>query len=137
MDADWRADYWQWVDTVRRHGLPARIVGVELLPEWDGDRLLAIVLDVSEAALPLSNAARGFCLHVSLAFLSEMSDAMWTAAACVQHRYAGQCINLQIEWIGRGGAAMIDEGDVLASDADVVFVHSRGFYAERQLHVSL
>ena len=64
----WYNDWEARRDAMLANGLPARILGVELLPPWRGARLLAIALDVEERFLPRSHNDRGFPLHLSLLF---------------------------------------------------------------------
>ena len=44
---------------------------------------------------------------------------------------------LNIEWIGRGGSANLSLRDFLATDEDILWPHSRGYYRGRPLHISL
>ena len=96
-----------------RGGLRARVVGVELLPEWDNDGLLAIVLEIDELVLSRSHADRGFKLHISLAYLSELGSDAWAAAYRIHRRYAGRDVVLRVDWIGRGGSASLGAGDLM------------------------
>ena len=135
--AGWRADYGAWKAAVLRNGLPALVVGVELLPPWDGHRILVIALDIDETLLPRRHSERGFCLHISLAFDEELTEELALAAIRVHQRWAGRPVRLQIEWVGSGGAAFLNAADPLAADADVQRLHHAGWYTDRQLHVSL
>ena len=118
-------------------GLPVAIVGVELLPPWQGHRLLAVVLSIDERHLPRSHAARGFDLHLSLAFEEELAPELIQAAACLHARWAGRPALLRVAWLGSGGAAMLAEDDPLVGDSDVRLLHGAGYYAGRDLHMSL
>jgi hypothetical protein len=133
----WRADYDAWAAALLQHGLPATIRGVELLPPWNGDRLLAITVDIDENDLPRTHEARGFCLHITLLFESELTDDLARAALQVHQRWSGRQVVLRVAWLGSGGAAFLDSADPLAADADVSRLHSAGHYADRGLHVSL
>ena len=44
---------------------------------------------------------------------------------------------LRVQWVGRGGAAMLDAADSLAADPDLRALHYAGYYRARQVHVSL
>ena len=108
------------------HGLPARVLGVELLPPWRGARLLAIVLDVEERHLPRSHTDRGFALHLSLIFEEELSADLLEVAARLHARWAGQTAVLRVAWLGSGGTAMLAVDDPLLSDPDVKRLHGAG-----------
>jgi hypothetical protein len=135
--AGYRADYYEWKEAVVQNGLPATIRGVELLPPWNGDRLLALAVDIDEAFLPRSHEARGFKLHMTLIFESELTDALAADALRVHQRWAGRHVILRIDWVGSGGAAFLDAADPLAADAEVRQLHGAGYYASRGLHISL
>jgi hypothetical protein len=135
--AGWRADYAEWEAALLARGLPAHIVGVELLPPWNGSRLLALVVDVDEAVLPRSHQQRGFKLHLTLLFEEELNVDLAAAALRVHQRWAGRQVVLNIAWVGSGGAAFIAATDPIAMDPDVAALHSAGYYASRGLHVSL
>jgi hypothetical protein len=119
------------------HGLPVRVVGVEFMPPWNGYRLLAIKLDIDEVYLPRSHQQRGFDLHITLLFEAELSDTLEEAAIRLHNRWSGRHHLLRIGWVGSGCAAFLKGTDALASDPDVVRLHSAGYYADRGLHVSL
>ena len=135
--AGWRADYAAWEAAIIAIGLPATVRGVELLPPWNGDRLLAITMDINENFLPRTHDARGFELHLTLLFESELTVTLVAAALRVHQRWAGRQVLLRVGWVGSGGAAFLDAADPLAADTDVCRLHSAGYYADRGLHVSL
>jgi hypothetical protein len=116
-------------------GLPVRIVGVALLPPWDGYRLLVVEIEAEERWLPRSHVARGFPLHMSLLFENELDDGLALTALRLHERWAGRQLVLDVEWFGSGGAAFL--GGALASDPDLLRLHRAGSYGERSLHVSL
>ena len=124
-------------DAMLANGLPARVLGVELLPPWQGSRLLAMSVDIDERFLPRSHADRGFALHLSLIFEEEMTGDLLEAAARLHARWAGQTAFLRVAWLGSGGAAMLAGGDPLLTDPDVRLLHGAGSYAGRDIHVSL
>ena len=124
-------------DAMLANGLPARVLGVKLMPPWEGHQLLAVILDIDEGHLPRSHAQRGVALHISLIFNEEMSEELWEAAARLHARWAGRALLLHISWMGSGGAAFLATGDPLAADQDLRQLHAAGSYARRDLHVSL
>ena len=133
----WYADWEARRDAMVAGGLPVTIIGVELLPPWRGSRLLAVAVDIDERFLPRSHAARGFDLHLSLAFEEELTPELLHAAARLHTRWAGRPALLRVAWLGGGGAAMLAGDDPLASDPDVRLLHGAGSYAGRDIHVSL
>jgi hypothetical protein len=133
----WRADYDAWEATVLAQGIPAFVRGVELLPPWEGSRLLALVLEIDEHFLPRSHGARGFDLHLTLLFQEELTEELARAVIRAHQRWAGRQVVLRVAWIGSGGAAFLDAADPIAADPDVSRLHSAGYYAKRGLHVSL
>ena len=87
--------------------------------------------------LPRSNAARGWPLHISLLFCDELKEELTRRAVSLHDRWSGRAVVLQVEWVGRGGAAMLLASDALVSDPDLRSLHSAGYYRARQVHVSL
>ena len=134
----WFPDWERRRDAMVAGGLPARVCGVELLPPWNGGRLLALVVDIDEAHLPRSHADRGFKLHLSLIFEGELAVELAAAAALRLHdRWAGRPVLLTASWLGSGGAATLGAGDPLMGDPDVQRLHAAGSYAGRDIHISL
>ena len=118
-------------------GLPARVLGVELMPPWYDDRLLAVLLHIDEQFLPRSHQQRGFPLHLSLVFERELTDTLEEAAVRLHQRWVRRNILLNVAWVGSGCAAFLKGTDPLASDPDVIRLHDAGYFADRDLHVSL
>ena len=118
-------------------GLPARIRGLELLPPWNGGRLLALVVDIDERYLPRSHSDRGFDLHISLIFENELTNELAMAALRLHQRWAGQAVLLRVAWVGNGGGAMFSPTDPIAADVDAQRLHSAGSYARRDMHISI
>ena len=117
------------------HGLRAR-VRVELMPPWEGQRLLALVLtDVDEAMLPRSHAERGFQLHVSLCFEEEVQD--WAEVARLAERWRDQEHHFWFWRMGRGGGSELAYADAFVADPIAANLHSRGTYSDRPFHLSL
>ena len=133
----WYPDWERRRDAMVAGGLPARVCGVELLPPWNGGRLLALVVDIDEAHLPRSHADRGFALHLSLLFEKELTVDLALAALRLHERWAGRPVLLRVAWLGGGGAAMLGAGDPLMGDPDVQRLHAAGSYAGRGVHISL
>jgi hypothetical protein len=125
---DWRARN----AAIQTHGLPARVVGVR----WS-DELLVVELQAADAVLPRSNAARGWPLHISLLFRDEFKEELAQHAVSLHDRWSGRAVTLQVEWVGRGGGAMLLAADSLAADPDLKALHGAGYYRARQVHVSL
>ena len=119
------------------HGLPATVRGVALLPPWEGHCLLVVEVDIDENLLPRSHAERGFDLHLSLAFESDLHDELLSAALRLHERWVGRQVTLRVAWMGSGGAAMLHRSDPLACDPDIQRIHAAGWYAARDLHISL
>ena len=133
----WYHDWEARRDAMLANGMPARILGVELLPPWRGARLLAIALDVEERFLPRSHNDRGFALHLSLLFEEETTIELALVALRLHERWAGRGVLLRVARLGGGGAAMLSGADPLASDMDVKRLHAAGSYAGRDMHISL
>ena len=133
----WFPDWERRRDAMVAGGLPARVCGVELLPPWNGGRLLALVVDIDEAHVPRSHADRGFKLHLSLLFEGELTVELAAAALRLHARWAGRPALLTVRRLGGGGAAMLGAGDPLLADPDVQRLHAAGSYAGRDLHISL
>ena len=128
----WFPDWAERMRAIAAYGLPATVVGLAWL-----DDLLVLELDAPEAALPRSHAARGFPLHISLLFEDELTGDLRAHVESLHSRWAGQHVVLRVQWVGRGGAAMLHPADPLASDGDLRALHSAGYYRDRQVHVSL
>ena len=93
--------------------------------------------DIDEHYLPRSHEARGFQLHLTLLFQSELTQELARALLGVSARWTGRRVILNVAWVGSGGAAFLDAADPIASDAEVRQLHSAGYYASRGLHISL
>ena len=117
------------------HGLEAT-VRVELLPPWEGSRLLALVLtDVDEDVLPRSHAERGFQLHVSLCFEEEVLD--WEEVRELADRWRDRRHRFSFWWMGSNGGSELAYADAFASDPTAANLHSQGTYSSRPFHISL
>ena len=135
--AGWHWDWEARVVAIIRYGLPVTVRGVELLPPHDGHRLFAITLDCCETLLPRSHRQRGFDHHLSLLFAEEVDESLEEAIRRLHLRWTQRHLVLDVEWIGSGGAAFLRASDPLASDPDPRRLRAAGWYADREVHVSL
>ena len=129
-------DSWQErKEGLETFGLPVIILGVELTSTG----FLSLLVQADEAYLLRSHRDRGFELHISLGYLADYEDQAEAlqAAGRLHHRWAGQWVLLNIEWVGSGGAAFLHRHDMISDDADFQYLHRRGCYRDRQPHVSL
>jgi hypothetical protein len=128
----WFPDWELRAERIKLRGLPCTIVGVA----WF-DELLVLEVDISEEVLPRSHHARGFALHISLLFAQEFVEHLHHHAVSLHRRWAGRRVRLPVQWVGSGGAAMLDPSGLLASDLDLQALHKAGWYSDRQVHISL
>lgn len=135
--ASWAADWHARQQAIVTEGLPVHVVGIHMLPPWEGRRLLAMELAVDEHRLPRTHAQRGFELHMSLIFHTEMREELWEAARRANDRWAGRDVILDIAWFRSGGTAFLAGGNAVSQDPDIQLLHSAGYFADRGLHVSL
>jgi hypothetical protein len=103
----WHPDWRARVAAITAHGLPARVVGVR----WSDDLLDRGAPGATTRMLPRSNAARGWPLHISLLFRDEFKEELTRHAVSLHDRWSGRAVVLQVEWVGRGGAAMLLAAD--------------------------
>ena len=130
---DWFADWQERRDLMLRRGLPVHIEGAVLDKEF-----FSVHITISEDYLIRSHAARGFQLHLTLGFRSDWGAGIAEDAMVrINRRWSGRDAILHISWMGCGGAAFLDESDELAQDWDISWLHSRGWYSDRGLHISL
>ena len=126
---DWRLRH----ERLRREGLPLRISGAQIV-----EGFFAVHVEAEEEFLLRPHTERGFDLHLTLGYESDYTEGQ---AACaverINRRWQGRSYTAWIEWIGSGGAAFLHAKDLLALDPDVAWFHSRGWYSDRGLHISL
>ena len=136
----WFADKERRVELLESHGLPVIFTGARI----EDNGFFALYLQADEALLPRGHASRGWELHVSLGYRSDYPEG--TAEILRDHIngvWANRYHVLIVEWIGQGGAAMIDAEDPIVQDLLIQVAHVLGYYgngrhtAPRQLHVSL
>jgi hypothetical protein len=128
----WFPDWEARAELIKRRGIPCTIVGLA----WFDD-LLVLQVDIPEEILPRSHLDRGFNLHVSLLFAEEFTEDLHLHAVSLHRRWAGRRVRLPVEWVGYGGAAMLNPNGSLASDPDLQALHKAGWYSDRQVHISL
>jgi hypothetical protein len=133
LAAGWYPDWQLRRDRILRDGLPVRIVGARI-----DSGFFALYFDIDETYLPRSHAVRDFSLHVTLGYTSDWRPSV--AEECeirLNERWRGRSLTLRISWMGCGGAAFLHEDDPIANDFDVVWLHRRWWYADRDIHISL
>ena len=130
---EWYEDWQERRDLILRRGLPAHIEGAVV----EGD-FFSIHLRIDEEFLVRSHTARGFRLHITLGYVTDWrAGTAEEAAERINAKWRGLDLVLKISWMGSGGAAFLSDDEPLALDWDVAWLHHRGYYADRGLHVSL
>ena len=131
----WHDNWEERKEGLEKFGLPVIILGVELTSTG----FLSLLVQADEAYLLRSHRDRGFELHMSLGYVTDYEDKAEAlqAAGRLHHRWAGQWVLLNIEWVGSGGAAFLHQYDMISDDPDFQYLHQRGCYRDRQPHVSL
>ena len=136
----WFPNWQEHREAIMHHGLPIIFEEVRLTP----DGFLALYLRADEALLPRSHVSRGFDLHITLGYSSDYPKGV---AELVRDHinavWAGRFHVLDVEWVGKGGAAMIRATDPIVENLLISWAHKVGYYGNglhtepRQLHVSL
>ena len=132
----WHDDCKQRLEAIVRHGLPVKILGVDIGDDYYG--FISMHLDACEDILPRSHKMRKFPLHLSIAFRSDFGHG--DAEEAVQRlsaRWAGEWAVLRVRRYTNGGTVELAADELIAMDDDVAWLHSRGHYWARPLHVSL
>ena len=132
----WHDDWKGRLEAIARHGLSVKILGVDIGDDDFG--FISIRLEADEDILPRSHKMRKFPLHLSIAFRSDFRDGV--AEQAVQRlsaRWAGEWTVLRIRRYTSGGTVELAADELIAMDDDVTWLHSRGYYWVRTLHVSL
>ena len=131
----WYSDYNQRKERLLRDGLLVLVRGAHV----DADTgFAAVYLEANEGDLLRSNTERGFDLHITLGYAADYGRGVAEeCAAIINKRWRGRLVRLRVGWVGSGGSAQLAEDDELASDDYIVWLHSRGWYSDRPLHVSL
>jgi hypothetical protein len=131
----WYEDWEGRRDRMFKVGLPVRILDARIDP-YSG--FFAVYVDAQEDVLIRSHDERGFDLHITIGFESDFPPGHAQAAATrINAKWAGSEHTLRISWLGNGGAAYIHDWDYIAHDPDIALFHSRGWYKDRGLHMSL
>ena len=119
---------------VERNGLP--VIFAEARVTADG--FVALYLEADESILPRSHVSRGFKLHVSLGFRNDYAESVAEMVCeCINAVWSNRYHVLDIEWVGKVGAAMVHLHDLIRRDPLITYLHVVGYYRARQLHVSL
>jgi hypothetical protein len=129
---EWRADWEERFAALLRDGLPARL-SVELSPAWQEGEEGLWILHVHPAADPAMWAPRdfGWPYHLSIAHEGEV-----TAAELESIRAAFHGRSLTLRFGERAGGYLTVVGEVAAHEA-LSAAHSRGWYSDRPLHISM
>ena len=136
----WAPNWEERLAWVARNGLP--IIFTEARVEDSG--FFALYLRADEALLPRSDVSRGWELHISLGYESDYpAGVAEVLCEAINAAWAGRFHVLDIEWFGKGGAAMVRGSDPVSQDLVIQVAHRCGHYGNgvhvkpRQLHVSL
>ena len=123
-----------------QNGLP--VIFTEVRVQDDG--FFALHLRADEALLQRSNVSRGWELHLSLGYSCDYPAGVAEAlCGAINAAWADRYHVLDIEWVGKGGAAMVRGSDPVSEDPLIQWAHSCGHYGNgvhvkpRQLHISL
>ena len=123
-----------------QNGLP--VIFTEARVQDDG--FFALYLRADEALLPRNDVSRGWELHISLGYSSDYpAGVAELLCGAINAVWADRYHGLDIEWVGKGSAAMIRGSDPVSQDLVIHWAHSCGHYGNelrvepRQLHVSL
>ena len=137
----WYADYHIRKDRLVTDGLLVLVRGARIDP---GTGFIGVYFDANEGDLLRSNTDRGFELHLTLGYASDYyAGVAEEAVERINQRWRGRLVRLRVEWVGGGGSIKLSKADLLASDSDIVWLHSRGWYGNgvncrpRQPHISL
>ena len=136
----WAPNWEERLAWVAQNGLP--VVFTEARVEGNG--FFALYLRADEALLPRSNVSRGWGLHISLGYESDYpAGVAGVLREAINAAWAERYHVLDIEWFGKGGAAMVRGSDPVSQDLVIQVAHRCGHYGNgvhvkpRQLHVSL
>ena len=130
---DWYADWQERRDVLLRDGLPVRITGAEIRGDF-----FAVYVEASEQHLIRPHAVRSFDLHITLGFTNDWwAGTAEEAMERINARWRGRDVVLHVAWMGSGGAVFLHDYDAVALDTDIAWLHRRGWYSDRGLHISL
>jgi hypothetical protein len=130
----WHANWEAKMNAIIRHGLPVKVRDVDI----SADGFISLRMDVDELLLPRNHKARQFGLHLSLGFKSDYGKGVAEdAVRRLRNKYAGEWLPLRMAYYTSGDAVVLADDDVLATDDDISWLHSRGSYWKRPVHISL
>ena len=133
MANGWHEDREDRLDSLVLHGMPVHIEAATIVDEF-----VSIEVNVDESLLPRTAEARGFNLHLTLGFESDYGVGIAReAVARINERWQGRVMVLRVAKWTNGGTVELAWYDDLALDEDIAWLHDRGHYWERKLHVSL
>ena len=139
VDYDWAADGWlaTWRVTRARLETYGLVVTIREASVEDATGFIAIWLEVEESQLPRAHTSRGFELHISIGKLHNYYNAaiVYEAISRINARWAGRTRRLTIGHMA--GTAVLATDDLLACDVDLTWLHDRGCYSDRPIHISL
>ena len=135
----WHANREDRLDALVRDGMPTFIKGATIVEDF-----VSLEVDVEESILPRTSDSRQFKLHLTLGFESDYwAGIALDAVARINERWRGRNIVFKIARWTSGGTVELAEDDDIATDDDVRWLHSRGYYGNgihidpRRLHMSL
>ena len=121
----WHDDWKARLEAIVRHGLPVKILGVDIGDDYYG--FISMHLDACEDILPRSHKMRKFPLHLSIAFRSDFRHGV--AEEAVQRlsaRWTGEWTVLRVRRYSSGGTIELADDDLFVLDDDIAWLHARG-----------
>ena len=130
----WHANWQDRLDAIVRHGLPVKLRRTTI----DDDGFISVGLEIDELILPRSHRMRGFHAHLTLGFRSDYGAGIAEAAVeRINQRWQGEWMLIRVKRYTSGGTVELSADDMLYRDDDIYWLHSRGWYGARRLHISL
>jgi hypothetical protein len=129
----WHADRADRLDALVLHGMPAFIKGATIVEEF-----ASVEVAVEESLLPRTSEARDFKLHLTLGYETDYGAGIARdAVSRINQRWSGRFVIIHLKQWTNGGTVELAWYDDLALDEDIAWLHSRGHYYKRKLHISL
>jgi hypothetical protein len=129
----WHANREDLLDALVHNGMPTRIEAATIVGDF-----VSIEVDVDEALLPRTGDMREFRLHITLGYESDYwAGIARDAVSRINERWSGRSVILKLRRWTNGGTVELARCEELALDEDIAWLHSRGYYNDRKLHVSL
>jgi hypothetical protein len=129
----WHADREDRLDSLVLRGMPAFIKGATIVEEF-----ASVELEVDEALLPRTSKARNFKLHLTLGYETDYGAGIAREAiARINQRWSNRFVLIHLKRWTNSGTVELAWYEELALDEDIAWLHSRGHYYDRQLHISL